>query len=94
MQLAKLNAKEKAVERKTGTVPAFLRTHPLTEDRVDMVQQELPQVGGEGVLHACMHVTLGVWHFIHVMRHSLASVRCLCEVFCRMQANCCLYPLT
>jgi len=41
--LAKLNAKEQEAERQSRfSTPAFLRTHPLTESRVDLVRKELP----------------------------------------------------
>jgi predicted Zn-dependent protease len=41
-----------------ASVPAFLRTHPLTEKRVDRVKQELPEVGGAGEQHPGMIVIL------------------------------------
>ncbi|KAG2426351.1 hypothetical protein HXX76_013108 [Chlamydomonas incerta] len=41
--LAKLNAKEKQMQQRglASAIPAFLRTHPLTEDRVRKVEDDL-----------------------------------------------------
>ncbi|PNH11538.1 Mitochondrial metalloendopeptidase OMA1 [Tetrabaena socialis] len=41
--LAKLNAVEKQGRGAAAQIPAFLRTHPLTEARVAMVEQELKE---------------------------------------------------
>ncbi|PNW83103.1 hypothetical protein CHLRE_06g306650v5 [Chlamydomonas reinhardtii] len=43
--LAKLNAKEKQMQQRgmSAPIPAFLRTHPLTEDRVRQVESDLQQ---------------------------------------------------
>ena len=49
--LAKLQAKEKAMERGGVSMPALLRTHPPTEDRVSMVRKQLPEVHAEYQRH-------------------------------------------
>ncbi|GFR49005.1 hypothetical protein Agub_g11026 [Astrephomene gubernaculifera] len=43
--LAKLNSKEKQMQKQShvASVPYFLRTHPLTDDRVSLVEQQLPE---------------------------------------------------
>ncbi len=41
--LQKLNAHEKAMEKAGAVMPAFLRTHPLTEERVKVVRELLPE---------------------------------------------------
>lgn len=43
--LKKLHAKEKQLEQRgvAPSVPLFLRTHPLTEDRLSLVQSELAE---------------------------------------------------
>ncbi|KAG2436143.1 hypothetical protein HYH02_011649 [Chlamydomonas schloesseri] len=45
LMLAKLNAKEKQMEQRglAPAIPAFLRTHPLTEDRVRRVEDDLAE---------------------------------------------------
>ncbi|MEW5307657.1 MAG: hypothetical protein WDW36_010036 [Sanguina aurantia] len=40
--LAKLSRLEAQAEAQTGQVPAFLRTHPLTSSRVDLVKEKVP----------------------------------------------------
>ncbi|GFH23364.1 peptidase_M48 domain-containing protein [Haematococcus lacustris] len=42
--LSKLHSKEKELEGRSGVgVPQFMRTHPLTDDRVAKVMAELPE---------------------------------------------------